>query len=127
MNLLLDTHVFIWLMESPEKVPAHVYAACENPDNSLFLSMVSIWEMQIKLGKGKLTMKQPLKNIIDEQQRDNRLGVLRLDLSHLWTLQALPDLHGDPFGRMLAAQAKSEDMLLVSGDRIISEYPVTIF
>lgn len=89
--------------------------------------MVSIWEMQIKLGKGKLTMKQSLKNIIDEPQRDNRLGVLRLDLSHLWTLQALPDLHGDPFDRMLAAQAKAEDMLLVSGDRIISEYPVTVF
>lgn len=126
MNLLLDTHVFIWLMEAPKKVPAVVLEACENPNNRLILSIASVWEMQIKLGIGKLRLKRAFKEIVEEQQRDNNLEILPIKLIHLWALPDLPPKHADPFDRLLVAQANTEDMHLISADRVFSRYPVKL-
>jgi len=126
MKLLLDTHVFLWLMENPGKASPAALAACEDAANSLFLSVVSIWELQIKLATGKLTLKQQLQGIVEDQQRNNRLEMLPVRMPHLWALPGLPALHGDPFDRMLVAQAGVEDMFLVTADRALTNYPVQV-
>ncbi|MBU1691325.1 MAG: type II toxin-antitoxin system VapC family toxin [Gammaproteobacteria bacterium] len=127
MNLLLDSHVFLWLMNEPERVPDRVLVMCENGENALYLSVASIWELQIKHALGKLTMRLPLKQILDEQQQGNGMGILPIKLPHLWRLTDLPQIHGDPFDRLLIAQAVVEDMHLISADRVFSSYPVKLF
>ncbi|MCE5182089.1 MAG: type II toxin-antitoxin system VapC family toxin [Betaproteobacteria bacterium] len=127
MNLLLDSHVFLWLMNEPERVPDQVLAMCENGENELYLSVASVWELQIKHALGKLTMRQPLKQILDEQQQSNGMEILSIKLPHLWQLTDLPRVHGDPFDRLLIAQAVVEDMHLISADRVFSSYPVKLF
>lgn len=127
MNLLLDSHVFLWLMNEPERLPHKVLAMCEGPENSLHLSVASVWELQIKQTLGKLTMQQPLKAILDEQQQINSMEVLPVKLNHLWRLSDLPRVHNDPFDRLLIAQAIVEDMSLVSADQMFSSYPVKLF
>jgi PIN domain nuclease of toxin-antitoxin system len=127
MNLLLDSHVFLWLMNEPEKLPRKVLAMCERPENSLHLSVASVWELQIKQTLGKLIMQQPLKAILDEQQQINSMEVLPVKLNHLWRLSDLPRVHNDPFDRLLIAQAIVEDMSLVSADQMFSSYPVKLF
>ncbi len=126
MNLLLDSHVFLWLMNEPERVPAPVLTMCENAENTLYLSVASVWELQIKHALGKLTMRQPLKVILDEQQQSNSMEILPIKLTHLWRLADLPRIHNDPFDRLLIAQAVVEDMHLISADRVFSDYPVRL-
>ncbi|MCL4470046.1 MAG: type II toxin-antitoxin system VapC family toxin [Sulfuricella sp.] len=126
MNLLLDSHVFLWLMNEPERVPDQVLTMCENAENTLYLSVASVWELQIKHALGKLTMRQPLKVILDEQQQSNSMEILPIKLTHLWRLADLPRIHNDPFDRLLIAQAVVEDMHLISADRVFSDYPVRL-
>lgn len=127
MRLLLDTHALIWWSEQPEKLTSRVYEACHDPNNGLYLSVASVWEMQIKAAKGKLVLRLPLEDIVATQQRENGIEILPVKLPHLWKLGELPPLHGDPFDRLLVAQTKAEDMFLVSADRVFSEYPVKLF
>lgn len=126
MRMLLDTHALIWWSEQPERLPPRVYAACYDPDNSMLLSVASVWEMQIKAAKGKLVLRLPLEDIIATQQRENGIEILPIKLSHLWKLGELSPLHGDPFDSLIIAQAMVEDMFLVSADRVFSEYPVRV-
>ena len=127
MNLLLDSHVFLWLMNEPERVPSKVLAMCESAENTLHLSVASVWELQIKCSLGKLTMEQSLKAILVDQQHSNSLEILPIKLNHLWRLADLPRVHNDPFDRLLIAQAIVEDMQLVSADRLFSSYPVNLY
>lgn len=76
MKLLLDTHVFLWLNEAPEKLTPIIRQTCENPDNSLHLSIASVWEIQIKQQLGKLQLDIPWQDMIDTQRRDNNLAML---------------------------------------------------
>lgn len=71
MNLLLDTHVFLWLNQQPEKLSETVLALCEDSKNTLYLSHVSPWEIQIKSKLGKLNLQSPLQEMITAQQQDN--------------------------------------------------------
>ena len=127
MNLLLDTHAFIWLWEDTSKVPPRVLAACENKDNQLYLSIASVWEMQIKVIAGKLAFQQPLAEIIEQQRDENGISILPISLTHVWQLATLPAHHNDPFDRMIVAQASAEKLSLVTADRHIARYPVELF
>lgn len=126
MKLLLDTHAFIWMDRQPERLPPKVFEACSSGDNELFLSLASIWEMQIKLGLGKLQLGRPLRQIVEDQYA-NGVAILPVKLSHLWTLADVPPVHSDPFDRMLVAQAMDEKLLFVSGDSVMTSYPVKRF
>lgn len=105
MNLLLDTHSFLWVVGDAEKLSASVNDTIQDRRNSLYLSLVSIWEMQIKIQLGKLTLPDALPNVIREQQEVNALQLLRIDPEHIYALDALPQYHRDPFDRLLIAQA----------------------
>lgn len=126
MRLLLDTHAFIWWDREAGKLPDHVYDACQDNKNTLFLSIASVWELQIKMGIGKLRFERSLARIVEEQIA-NGVEILPVKLPHLWQLNDLPRVHGDPFDRILIAQAIVEDMHLVSADRVLSSYPVKLF
>jgi PIN domain nuclease of toxin-antitoxin system len=84
MNLLLDTHVFLWLNQQPEKLSANVLALCEDSKNTLHLSHVSPWEIQIKSKLGKLSLLSPLQEMIATQQHDNDLKLLPITLQHIY-------------------------------------------
>ena len=123
MRLLLDTHVFLWLAGAPERLTTRALDACKNRQNPIYLSVVSAWEIQIKSQLGKLTLDDPLAELVREQQAVNGLRILGVDLSHVLELEALPSFHGDPFDRLLVAQARVEDLHLVTSDRKVRRYP----
>lgn len=127
MKLLLDTHTFIWWANAPENLSKKVIKACEDENNDLILSVASVWEMQIKFHLGKLELDEPLKALIEEQENRNHLQILPVHLEHVLALTELPDHHRDPFDRLLIAQAIKEKMLLLSKDKVFSNYPVKLF
>jgi len=116
MNLLLDTHVFLWLNDTPEKLSSAALAACQDENNTLFLSLVSAWEIQIKQQLGKLELSENLQTLISTQQQQNGLQLLPIELAHIEELANLPSSHRDPFDRMIAAQALSMDIPILSPD-----------
>ncbi len=126
MNCLLDTHAFLWWDGERSRLSSRVLVISATPNTTLFLSYASIWELQIKLQLGKLTARRPLSQIIQEQTTLNGLRLLPILPDHIYALQSLPNLHGDPFDRMLIAQAMHENMTLISSDSQIAQYPIPI-
>jgi PIN domain nuclease of toxin-antitoxin system len=126
MKLLLDTHTFLWLAGSPERLSTTALAACEDTTNQLYLSVVSAWEIQIKHQINRLQLEVSLEKIIQGQQDANHLSILSVELHHIYTLQQLPFHHNDPFDRLLIAQAKAEQRRLVSTDRQFEPYLVDV-
>ncbi|CAG0997147.1 hypothetical protein ANRL4_02860 [Anaerolineae bacterium] len=126
MNYLLDTHAFIWLNGSPSRLSPRVTALCSDPAHTLWLSLVSVWEMQIKLRLGKLRLPAPLPTIISSQQTTNRIQLLSIELPHILMLDLLPDHHKDPFDRLLITQAQRESFILITNDPLIARYSVAV-
>lgn len=124
MNLLLDTHVFIWLSLTPERLSQQVTDLLMDETNLWFLSLASVWEMQIKRQLGKLSLNLPLPELIASQQQTNGLQLLPIELNHIFTLENLPQFHRDPFDRLLIAQAITEQIPLLSIDTVFDHYPV---
>jgi PIN domain nuclease of toxin-antitoxin system len=122
MNLLFDTHIFLWLNQSPEKLPMDVLELCNDSANTLFLSHVSPWEIQVKTNLGKLDLNVPLHKMIETQQHDNDLKLLPIELTHIYALARLEHHHNDPFDRLLIAQAMVENMPIVTVDSKIKLY-----
>ena len=125
MKGLLDTHAFIWWDSDSAKLSASARAFIQDPGNSIALSVASVWEMLVKSDLGKLTLTQPLREILIRQQA-NGISILPISLDHVLRLEAFPRPHKDPFDRMIAAQAAVEHMTLVSADPIFAQYPVTV-
>jgi PIN domain nuclease of toxin-antitoxin system len=126
MKLLLDTHTFIWWDSQPIKLSQKALALCQEPTNTLLLSVASIWEMQIKLQLGKLKLSLPLAEVIESQRKTNNIEILPISLIHVLALESLPNPHKDPFDRLLIAQANVEDAFLVSCDPIFAQYSVKL-
>lgn len=122
MKILMDTHIFLWLNLEPEKIPKHLYQFLLDYDNQLFLSHVSIWEMMIKSELGKLQLNQSIEEMITTQIQENDVKLLSIDLKHIYKLKDLPQIHKDPFDRLLIAQSISENMFLMSVDQKFSLY-----
>lgn len=126
MNLLFDTHTFLWWNDTSQALPARVLAACQDTRNNLYLSVVSVWEIQIKQQIGKLHLQTPIVKIIEEQSKVNRLRILPIRLEHALAIDQLPLLHRDPFDRLLMAQTITENLTLLSGDHLLQQYGVRI-
>ena len=127
MNFLLDTHTFIWWDSKPEKLSTGVLEYCQDSNNQLFLSITSIWEMQIKYQLGKLIFNTDLERLIKEQVQNNGLLLLGVKPEHIFALSKLPNVHKDPFDRLLISQAIQEQMTLLSCDSTFDYYPVDVF
>ena len=119
-RFLLDTSTIIWSLVSPERLPATVRRALKG---HLVLSVVNYWEVVIKSGKGLLSVGNP----VDWWSRTTEaLGgtILSVRAAHVSLLSGLPDIHKDPFDRILVAQAAAEGLTLVTNDPHIRQYPV---
>ena len=126
MKLLLDTHIFIWWADHPERLSPAALSALEDETNELLLSVASVWEMQIKIQLGKLKLSLSLKELLKNQKETNDLTVSPVTLTHVLALDALPFHHNDPFDRLLIAQSIEEDLTIVTVDPQFSAYPVKL-
>ncbi|MGA7932138.1 MAG: type II toxin-antitoxin system VapC family toxin [Kovacikia sp.] len=122
MNLLLDTHTFLWAIDSPKLLPGRIEQLLSNNTSIWFLSLASVWEIQIKSELGKLRLSLPLSELIETQQQTNDLRLLPIELSHIYALSGLPHHHRDPFDRLLITQARVERLPLLSRDSIFDAY-----
>jgi PIN domain nuclease of toxin-antitoxin system len=126
MNLLLDTHVFVWMHEDPKKISSRAFAELSNPSNKLFLSVASVWELQIKIQAKKFKFKETLEEVVEIEQITNGLQILSVTLTHVLELENLPLHHKDPFDRLLISQAIVENMTLISADANFAKYQVNL-
>jgi PIN domain nuclease of toxin-antitoxin system len=124
MKLLLDTHVLVWWSSSLERLSTNVYDLITDPTNTLMFSIASVWEIQIKYQLGKLNLSSQLPNLIESQQRINKLQILPIELSHIYALDGLPNHHRDPCDRIVIAQTIVENIPLLSVDTVFDAYPV---
>lgn len=122
MRLLLDTHVAIWALVSPELIPDRLASLIADADNDVFVSAASIWEIGIKFALGKasappFSAKQAVSYFAEA-------GFISLPVTavHAAALEELPPLHADPFDRMLISQAVSEPLRLISHDAKVAAY-----
>ncbi len=123
MRLLLDTHTLIWHYQDSAALSKKARDAIENKDNKLVISVVSIWEMHIKAGAGKLRLGAPVLEIIS-WYKDEGATILQITEPHAHGVRLLPSIHRDPFDRMLVSQAKCDELTLVTADENIRQYPV---
>lgn len=125
MKLLLDTHILIWWIDAPQRLPARVLSALEDVTNELYVSVVNLWEIQVKMQLGKLQLSVPLTQLIARQQSANAVHVLTIIPAHIYELDNLPLHHRDSFDRLLIAQANVEGLTLVTVDPLCIVYPVS--
>ena len=126
MKLLLDTHAFIWWDSDPAKLSPRALALCEDPENELHLSVASLWEIKIKAQLGKLKLASSLPDLVSAQQNANGLVLISIHANHTYALDDLPIHHKDPFDRIIIAQARTEQLRVVSHDGMIRRYPVDV-
>jgi len=124
MNLLLDTAVFLWLIAGDERLSEPARSLVRDPDHRVWLSAVSLWEISVKQKAGRLTLPGPAWSYVTAARE--RHGVESLALSELAVthLSKLPDVHRDPFDRMLVCQAIEHELVLVTNDPFVRRYPV---
>jgi PIN domain nuclease of toxin-antitoxin system len=124
MKLLLDTHVFLWWDEASPRLSKRAHKLIGDPENTLYLSVVSAWEMVLKVGTGKLTFPSVAAVYIPARLAQYRFEMLPLGLDHVLAAETLPIHHRDPFDRMLVAQAEVEGLPILTHDPQIRRYGV---
>lgn len=122
MNVLLDTHVLIWTLENNPTLSQQAKDTIINGNNMVFVSAASVWEMSIKTALGKLEAPDNLA----EEIKQHRFSLLNINFDHAKLAGELPDIHKDPFDRMLVAQAKIENLMLITRDPLIAKYDVKL-
>jgi PIN domain nuclease of toxin-antitoxin system len=125
MRYLIDTHVLIWYLNGDNALPEKYAGLMRNPENKLYLSMVSIWELTIKMSSKKLECDKNIQEI-EEYILSKDYEIINVSFAHLKTLFDLPKHHGDPFDRLLIAQALAEDLTIISADKEFQAYPVRV-
>ena len=125
MNLILDTHTFLWFTNASPELSATARNLIEDAANDLFLSVASPWEIGIKVSTGKLTLGRPVNDFFERRMRETGVRLLPISLAHVARVAMLPFHHRDPFDRMLVAQSLTENMAIVSADAVLDAYGVT--
>lgn len=122
MRLLLDTHLLVWAMGSPERLPQGLVSMLEDPLNTPLFSVASLWELVIKQSLGRPDFNvQPA--MLRRALLDGGWQELPIRADHAFALAHLPPLHRDPFDRLLLAQASAEGALLITADQQLGPYP----
>ncbi|MBI5512868.1 MAG: type II toxin-antitoxin system VapC family toxin [Deltaproteobacteria bacterium] len=119
----MDTHVWLWCLERPERLAETARSAILGAEE-VVLSVASVWEAGIKHGLGKLTLEDGVRPLLDAAVRGLRAKVLPITTEHVLEAAALPLYHRDPFDRVLIAQARLESLILVSADPWFRGYDV---
>jgi PIN domain nuclease of toxin-antitoxin system len=118
IRLLLDTHVYIWSVAKDRKMPTDFRELIAEADQ-VFVSTASIWELSIKSARGKL---EPNGERAIDELEEQPVIVLPVQLKHALAVRNMPDLHRDPFDRLLVAQARTEVLRFLTVDSELSEY-----
>ena len=124
MQLLLDTHTFLWWVDDAEPLSRRARSAIADPRNACVLSLASCWEMAIKVSLRKLRLPGPIERFIPEQLARNGFRELPIELDHIARTARLVFHHRDPFDRILVAQTLAEDLAVVSADPVFRRYGV---
>ena len=126
MGYLLDTHCWLWLQTETRRFDTDLLAELASPATPKFLSAASAWEIAIKYAIGRLPLPEPPADYLPERMRVNRVQPLSINPAHALAVATLPLHHRDPFDRILVAQARIEDLTLVTADKILELYDVPV-
>lgn len=126
MRFLVDTHCWLWLQASPERLSSEMLSLLEDPANELILSAASSWEIAIKYALGKLPLPEPPSRYVPSRMATSGSRGLPVEHAHALRVAELPAHHRDPFDRLLIAQAQIEKLVLVTVDREFEKYDVEV-
>jgi len=126
MKILLDTCTFLWIVADAPELSENAKRTFSDPGNEVFLSSVSAWEITIKNGLGKLPPQVASEYFVREQRENHNISTLPLDEASAFHLSGLPNIHRDPFDRMLICQAIEHHLTILTSDSMISQYPVRV-
>ena len=126
MKYLLDTGVWLWSVGKPSRISRNARDVMADSRNDVFLSAVTSWEVAIKAASGKLHLPEPPDLFVPRRMAAQGLRPLAVSHEHARAVFGLPPHHRDPFDRLLIAQAKVEEMTLISADRMFDRYPVRL-
>jgi PIN domain nuclease of toxin-antitoxin system len=122
VKLLLDTHLLLWAAVEPQRLTKPARALLENPDNELLFSAISLWEVAIKNSLGRPDFHLDAR-LLRRGLLDNGYTELPVTSEHTVATNDLPQIHKDPFDRLLVAQAIVEGILLLTVDPLVAKYP----
>jgi PIN domain nuclease of toxin-antitoxin system len=122
VRILLDTHFLLWWLADDPVLGDRARDMISTPDNLIFYSAASIWEIRIKQGIGKLEIPEDFASVLAGQA----LEPLAITVNHAHALRDLPPHHRDPFDRLLVAQARLERLTMLTRDEVISQYDVAV-
>lgn len=125
MRLLLDTHAALWAVSEPDALSATARNAIVGAEE-IRLSVVSPWELMIKSALGKIVLHRTVEDICRELEREFAAQSLAVSLAHVLEVGRLAPHHGDPFDRLLIAQARVEGLTIVTRDHVFAEYGVAL-
>jgi PIN domain nuclease of toxin-antitoxin system len=120
---LLDTHTAIWLFEDNDRLSLKARQAIKDLYSELFISIISVWEVAIKAGKGRMVFEGGVSAFLEEISW-NTIPILDIKPAHIKRVETLPFYHRDPFDRLLIAAAQEENMIILSADKNIPLYDV---
>ena len=125
MTLLLDTHTFLWFCQDDAALSSAAKGLLEDPANRKLISIATCWEISIKVGLGKLDLKEPSRTYIPSALAQTGFRTLSIELAHATATEVLPHHHRDPFDRLIIAQSLTERIPVVSVDAKFDPYGVT--
>jgi PIN domain nuclease of toxin-antitoxin system len=126
MKLLLDTHAWLWMLIEPDRIGPQTLALIVEPGHTFLLSGASVWELAIKHAAGRLSLPEPPLEYVRSRTRADGIALLAMSVEHVCRAAPLERHHADPFDRVLVAQAKIEDLVVVTHDRNIPRYGVAV-
>ena len=127
MRLLLDSHIFLWLITGDSRITDAMRRDILNTDNEVYQSAVSAWEISVKYQLGRLPLPEPPQNYLHIQRQRHQIASLSLDEASVAHLAELPSIHRDPFDRMLLCQALEHRLTIVTVDEILQSYPAQVY
>ena len=123
MKYLLDSHAVIWYFEDSQKLPQKTVELIDNSEIGVYISSASLWEIAIKMGLGKLDIKFSFDELLVAVEASD-FDILQIENEYLKHLSDLPQIHKDPFDRLLIATALAENLTLITTDENIQQYNV---
>ncbi len=125
MRVLIDTHALLWYLQGDPNLSNLALTTIENKDNDVFVSIISLWEIAIKLGLGKLELQRPFENLEADLQRLG-IKILPIGFTELDIYRSLPLHHRDPFDRILIAQSIGNSLIIITRDTMFELYSIQV-
>lgn len=124
MDYLIDTHTLLWIVTDSPKLSDRAKELYLNPENKIFFSLASIWELAIKSSLSKLTLEIPLEEFVDEHIKGNDIQILNIELPHILRIEKLPFHHRDLFDRLIICQQIENNLPIIGSDKEFDKYGV---